>query len=147
VSFAGYQFDAVLSYDEDNRLHSVTYMLPSDENAEMMAFHAYQLIEKTQDAWGCSYGTIFSNHRIEFDLADLIESFGGTEPWREEVTWIVDKDISDLELAEGNCVSVRFCADNPGDGKPAQIRFEFGADTAASEDFVYDAGVFSGIYK
>lgn len=137
VTFADYQFDVVLSYDANNKLHSVMYTLLSDESAEMMAAHTHQLIEKTQDAWGCSYGIIFSNHYIEYDFADLEKAFTGAESWRREITWIVDKDDIGLGLEDGNCISVRFCADYPGNGGQAQITFTVGVDTAEAGDFAY----------
>lgn len=147
VLFAGHRFDVMLSYNLNNKLESVTYVLPSNENAEMMASHAHQLIGNTQDAWGFSRGSIFSRHYVECDSSDLEKAFAGTKAWQQEITWIVDKDISELGFEEGDCISVRFCADNPGNGGTANIRFVFGLDTAESEDFIYEPGAFTGIYE
>ena len=146
VEFAGHLFTVTLSFDENSRLRSVTYTPPSYDDAQMMASITCQLLANTQDAWGFSQGLIFSRYYVDWDYEDLKNAFAGRESWQREVTWIVDKDISNLTLAEGDCVSIRFCADNPGNGEISQLRFVFGADTAGSEDFVYDAGVFTGIY-
>lgn len=138
VEFAGHQFDVVLSYDGDNRLSSVMYTLPSYDDAGMMASIACQLMENTQDVWGFSRGSIFNRRYVEWDYDDLKKAFASTDSWQQEITWIVDKDISDLGFEKGNCISVRFWVNCPGNGEEEQIGFTVGLDTVDAGDFVYD---------
>lgn len=148
VNFVLQNFDVTLSYDAKEKLRSVTYDMQLSEDPESQAVYAYHLMRQAQDAWGFSEGTIFSSRFVEYEMEELKRLFTGSEPWQEEITWIVTKDISGLgfDKAEGDCISIRFYAVHPGNGELAQIRFVVGLDTAEKGDFAYTPGKFTGIH-
>ena len=142
VGFMGEKYDVRL-------FQTVTYDIQLPNDAEGRSTSAYVLLWQTQELWGFSKGNIFTSAYVKYDITDVFDGYAGDEPWEEELSWVISKEISHLGFDEtsGDCISIRLLASSPAEKDQGRISFTVGLDFAENCDFVYAPGKITGIHK
>ena len=149
VKFMGETFDVRLTINENRILEKITYDLRLPQDAEGQSTSAYVLLWQTQELWGFSKGNIFTSAYVEYDAMEIYDGYAGSEPWQEELSWVVMSDISHLGFNEaaGDCISIRLLASSPAEKDQGRIGFTVGLDLTENCDFVYAPGKMTGIHN